>query len=217
MPSLRVANERQRARLMRDKEPSQFGCRYGRQARLGAAGVALSSFLLMPIASAEQWLNVTLPPAMKSETAGRLLVFAEAVAAGQDAQSVDASVLHPTQVAVAGHDVRTFGLDRSVAVDLDRDASPLGFSKLPPGDYRVQAVLDPHGDYGHNGREAGDLVSGVITLHLPLAEGAALALDHALPTTDVWSPADASPAERARLASARTQLTDFTVASPTLS
>ena len=52
-------------------------------------------------------------------------------------------------------------------VDAQTDAFPAPLSTLPPGRYRIQAVLDRNHDYAYNGRGAGDLVSVVTTVTLP--------------------------------------------------
>ena len=165
---------------------------------------------------ANEVLEVTLPAALGTDASGRLLVFAQSVTQGQP-QAVDAFVLAPTSVAVAGQDVRTFGTERSVTVDLDLDATPRAFSDLPAGDYRIQVVLDRDGDYARYGRNAGDVVSRVAAVRLPLPTSSAIALDHVIPQADLWNPPEASPAERARLTGARQRLTDFVIESPSLS
>jgi len=184
-----------------------------------AASLVLIGVAVALVPGGVTLLDVTLPRDIQNDAAGRLLVFAQPVTAARDnlSDSVDASVLHPTAVAVAGQDIRTFGVERRVTVDLDRDATPEAFSELPAGDYQIQVVLDPDGDYGRYGRDSGDVVSKVTTLHLPLTERASIALDHTLPNTDPWNPPGASPAERAGLAVAKAQLTDFVFSSPMLS
>jgi len=199
--------------------PSHLACQRSAQSkRVAAVGIiVVLSLVFARLANAVQLLNVTLAPDVAGDAAGRLLVFAEPVAAGHDSGVVDGSVLQPTTVAVAGQDVRTFGLDRRVTVDLDQDASQEGFSNLPTGDYRMQVVLDPDGDYGHDGRDAGDILSDVTVVHLPLAAGVAIPLQHILPQVDIWNPLDASADERSRLALAKPLLTDFVIESPLLS
>jgi S-formylglutathione hydrolase FrmB len=163
-------------------------------------------------------INVSLPTSFQDDAAGRLLVFAKPVTPNESTPSdeVDSSESHPASVAVAGTDVATFGAGRSVSIDLDRVAAPMPFSALPPGDYRVQAVLDRDGDYGRFGRGAGDIVSNVMTIHLPLDKSMTIGLDHVLPTTDLWDFPNVPPETRARRAAAHPFLTDVKIPSPLL-
>jgi len=168
-------------------------------------------------AGADESLEVVLPAALGKDACGRLLLFAELPNGAQNPEAVDASYLIPAAVEVAGQDVRSFGPEHRVTIDLDREVTPKRFSELPPGEYQIQAVLDPDGDYARYGRDAGDIVSKVTVVRLPLHAGSLVALDHVVPHTDPWNPAGASPEERERLSAARPQLTDFEIDSPTLS
>jgi S-formylglutathione hydrolase FrmB len=169
----------------------------------------------MPPARAVESLEVDLPASLAKDAAGRLLVFARP-ATGHP-REVESWELVPAAVSVAGRDVQTFGSQRKVVIDLDVEAVPKPFSELPPGDYWVQAVLDPQGDYGRYGRGPGDLVSEVARIHLPLAPGAHVDLGHALPPEDIWDPPGAMPYQRDGIARARPRLTDFKIPSPLLS
>jgi S-formylglutathione hydrolase FrmB len=53
-----------------------------------------------------------------------------------------------------------------IDVDTDAIAFPTGFSKLKPGEYAVQAVLDVNRNYNYGGRGAGDVVSDVAQVRL---------------------------------------------------
>ena len=160
----------------------------------------------MSSARAVELLEVDLPVSLAKDVSGRLLVFARP-GTGHPPE-VDSSEAVPTAVSVAGQDVQTFGAHRKVVIDLDADASPKPFSELASGDYWLQVVLDPRGDYGRYGRGAGDLVSQVVHVHLPLAPGAYIELDHVQPAEEFQSD---------WLAGMRSQLTDFRVPSPLLS
>lgn len=184
---------------------------------LAALFAAIANVAAVRPAAANESLEVALPPALERDGAGRLLVFAEPVAGGEQPGAVDGSYLVPAAVEVAGQDVHSFGPEHRVSIDLDRESTPKRFSELSPGEYRIQVVLDPDGDYARYGRNAGDILSKVTTVRLPLRVGYVLALDHVVPHTDAWNPPGASPQERARLSAARPQLTDFEIESPTLS
>src|SRR6185312_13772233 len=72
----------------------------------------------------------------------------------------------------AAMEVHDFAPGASVLIDADALAFPQGFSKLAPGDYDVQAVLDVDDDYNYSGRGAGDLVSDVTAV--PFDSGASV-------------------------------------------
>lgn len=153
---------------------------------------------------------------------GRLLVFAEPIAAaeakanGGPLRSVAfKDVARPGQ-AVAATEVERAASGARLAIDLDATAFPAGFSRLPPGEYAVQAVLDVDRTYNYTGRAAGDLQSPVVRLRLPL-DGAAppLLLERAIPATDPWAPRSAKAAELR--AAVRPHATAIAFQSPVLS
>ena len=120
--------------------------------------------------------RVTLDGASTQAVSGRLLLFAlpakEAAAQGGKVSEVDTNPFDPTQTAVAAMEVHDFAPGASVLIDADALAFPQGFSKLAPGDYDVQAVLDVDHDYNYSGRGAGDLVSDVTAV--PFDSGASV-------------------------------------------
>ncbi|HEX7326511.1 MAG TPA: alpha/beta hydrolase-fold protein [Rhodanobacteraceae bacterium] len=111
--------------------------------------------------------RVTLDGASTQPVSGRLLLFAlpakvaKAQAKGGKVTEVTTSEFQPTQTAVAAMNVTHLVPGQSVIVDADALAFPEGFSKLAPGEYDMQAVLDVNHNYNYSGRTAGDLVSGV--------------------------------------------------------
>ena len=181
---------------------------------LAACAALLAATGMSPVYAAES-LQVVLPAALGKDVSGRLLVFAKQGA--NRPEEVDSWETAPAVVSVAGRDIQTFGNERRVTIDLDADAAPKPFSELPAGDYWVQVVLDPQGDYGRYGRGAGDLISNVVSIHLPLTAGARVELDHALPPVDIWSPPNTPQFQLDWFAEARPQLTDFKIPSPLLS
>lgn len=155
---------------------------------------------------------------------GRLLLFAEeAGAAKADAKGgavteIDANPFHPTQTAIAARNVDRLVPGQIVDIDADALAYPEAWSKLPPGDYLVQAVLDVHHDYNYLGRAAGDLVSDVVSVHLPDATVPTLALKSVVPAKDPWTLPDSAPAnlrDAAKVLHEQAQSVDFV--SPSLS
>ncbi|MBB5357897.1 enterochelin esterase-like enzyme [Rhodanobacter sp. ANJX3] len=136
---------------------------------------------MLASALALRWHAGVTPPIFKVEldgaatqpVSGRLLLFAtEATAARKAAkngkvESVDADPLYPMRTAVASREVSRLAPRQSVTIDTDNQAFPRSFSSLPPGEYLLQAVLDLDHNYNYSGRSAGDLVSPVISVHLP--------------------------------------------------
>ena len=164
--------------------------------------------------------------AAQTHSSGRLLVFAmpadKAIAAAKDGkvESVNASAMAPEAVTIAAMDVPHLAAGASVVMDADAIAFPHGFSRLPKGDYYLQAVLDANRDYNYGGRGPGDLVSEPTRARLGKSNRIPLlALTRVLPARpDPWAVADDAPAEaRAAMAATRaqTELLDF--ASPALS
>lgn len=159
---------------------------------------------------------VTLPADAETGAGGRLLVFAEPATATN--ASTDVDVGDPeAKVAVAGRDVSDFGPDRRATVDTNDVAFPTGFVSLPPGDYRVQVVLDRNGDYNYAGRGAGDIVSKVVTVRFPLVAPTQIALDHSVgPGTGQFDTTGFPPAAIAQIAASRDHLHDERIPSPSL-
>jgi len=201
--------------------------------RRHAVAMLLSFGLLAGVAQARadnpvahRFFHVQLGAASTQPTSGRLLLFAieaktaEAAAkAKSDGKSsvvdeVDANPFRATETSVAAREVSYWKPGQEVDIDTDRLAFPAGWSQLPPGDYLVQAVLDVNHDYNYGGRGAGDLVSAVVSLHLPTSSVPTLTLAKALPAEgDPWAlPSSASQAMREGVAAARphAHLVDFT-------
>jgi hypothetical protein len=155
-------------------------------------------------------------PDLPADARGRLLVFA-APASDADARDEAVDLERGRQVWVAGRDVAGFGAGRSVTIDAATDAFPTTHASLAPGSYRVQAVLDRDGDYNFAGRGPGDLLSGVITLRLPLASTPSLQLDRAVPpAAGQFDTAGLPPAAAMQIAASRPHLYDERIASRAL-
>ncbi|HLI18983.1 MAG TPA: alpha/beta hydrolase-fold protein [Rhodanobacteraceae bacterium] len=195
-----------------------------------ACGVLLSGMTFALAATsalpAHSYIHVQLGPSETQAESGRLLLFAidakdaeaEAAKHGGKVDAVDANPFRGSQNAVAAREVSRIVPGEVIDIDTDRRAFPQGWSKLPPGDYYVQAVLDVHHDYNYSGRDAGDLVSPVVKLHLPAAGTPTLSLDKTLPRRDPWVlPPRAPKALQAYLADARAQSRDIDFVSPALS
>lgn len=172
--------------------------------------------LLIGAAEPEPRLTVTLRPDLAADARGRLLVFA-APASGGEAPGDAVDLERGRPVWVAGRDVAGFGAGFSVTIDATTDAFPASLATLRPGSYRVQAVLDRNDDYNVAGRGPGDLLSGVITLRLPLASTPTLQLDRAVPPmTDQFDTAGLPSAAASQIAASRPHLHDERIASRAL-
>ena len=170
--------------------------------------------LLLIAAAPPAEVPVTLGIGTNTPLAGRLIVFAEPVIAGEKApDSVDANPFAGTPTAVAARDVRSLSNGQTAIIDADTDAVPGPWSKLPPGRYRVQAVLDVNGDYNYAGRGPGDVVSEVTEVSLP-GPVSPLLLSRTLPATD---PFQARSPARAALIPYLTKTVAVDLVSPKLS
>ncbi|HET8553422.1 MAG TPA: alpha/beta hydrolase-fold protein [Rhodanobacteraceae bacterium] len=118
--------------------------------------------------AAHRVFRVTLDVPSDQPVSGRLLLFAipadkaKEQAHGGKVEKVDTSAFFPTRTAVAAMDVESLASGKSVLIDADALAFPKPFSRLAPGTYDMQAVLDVNRDYNFSGRGPGDLVSPVV-------------------------------------------------------
>ena len=149
-----------------------------------------------PVAPAPSFFHVQLGSAVARPESGRLLLFAiaakDAEAGAKEhggdgkVEAVDTSPFFPTQTAVAAREVSRLAPGQAVDVDADEIAFPQPWSRLPAGDYYVQAVLDVHHDYNYHGRDGGDVLSKVVKLHLPAAGMPDLTLSEIVPARKAW-------------------------------
>ena len=160
---------------------------------------------------------------------GRLLVFArESGAATAEAlkqskgksgvvAELDANPFAATETAVTAREVGLLQPGQSVRIGGDDAAFPVPLSRLPPGDYFVQAVLDVDHSYNYAGRGAGNWISDVVRLHLPSTDVPTVRLTRLLPGTDPWQRPSASAEERRTLEAARPNVQAIEFNSPALS
>ncbi|TPG22308.1 enterochelin esterase [Sphingomonas koreensis] len=118
--------------------------------------------------TAPETIPITLAPSIQGPQSGRILVFAKKVdPAAKTPDAVDTSAFEPTGTAIAARDTWSFVQGQIAEIDGDTDSFPSAFSKLPPGTYALQAVLDRNHDYNYRGRGEGDVVSPVVEAKLP--------------------------------------------------
>ena len=113
-------------------------------------------------------IPVTVAAALGDHQSGRLIVFVErATPKAKPSDPVDFNAFAPTGATIAAREVTDLRPASAAVVDAQTDSFPAPLSTLPPGRYRIQAVLDHNHDYAYNGRGPGDLVSSVVTVTLP--------------------------------------------------
>jgi S-formylglutathione hydrolase FrmB len=186
--------------------------------------------MLLAVGGAQAWaadghpiLQVQVGPQIAGPVSGRLLVFAQPLAAAK--ASAKAGVIESVEAdpfegkgQVSAREVGAIQVGATVEIDLDGISAPQVFSKLPPGEYAVQAVLDQNHSYNYNGRGGGDLVSPVTTVTLPLAAGTKLVLDKVEAAYDPFNLPSGAPKEAvARLAAAKPHLSPLNFVSLALS
>jgi len=185
--------------------------------RLARATVALALVAAAPPPDPVA-IPVTVASAIDDHQAGRLIVFARKVEPGaKPDMEIDATSFGAAEVSVAAREVQDLGGGKVALVDGESDSFPAPFSSLPPGIYRLQAVLDRNHDYNYSGRGAGDLVSDVVEVALP-GPIPALALTRALPApseSDLLARLDSR--DRAALAPYLAQIHRVDFVSPALS
>jgi hypothetical protein len=172
---------------------------FRRTAALLLSGFMASAALAQAAAPAVFHVDLAVPDA--APVSGRLLLFAvDAKAARAEAKDgkvseVDASPFQQAQSSIAAREVTHLVAGQGVDIDADELAYPAAFSKLPPGDYLVQAVLDRNHDYNYGGRGAGDVISDVVEVKLPAASIPTLHLVGTVPMDgDMWTPPTSTPA-----------------------
>jgi len=152
---------------------------------------------------------VKLDAGMSQPVSGRLLLFvtpagpAEAAAPNHVVTSVDADAWHPDKASVAAREIARLIPGRAMEIDTDALAFPSGFSRLPPGRYLAQAVLDQDHNYNYSGRDTGDLMSHVVSITLPTIEPPVLTLDTVASRDDPWALDWERPAIKADAVAAR--------------
>ncbi len=195
--------------------------------RLHAADAASAPVVVPP---AHLFFHVRMGAASSVPTSGRLLLFAvdaklaqahalkESDGKSDAVDEVDANPFRATETSVAAREVSSWLPGQEIDIDTDHRAFPAAWSRLPPGDYDVQAVLDVNHSYNYLGRGAGDLVSTVVRVHLPAASIPTLTLAQSLPAHDPWQlPATAPAARREAMATAHRHATLVDFSSPSLS
>jgi S-formylglutathione hydrolase FrmB len=166
--------------------------------------------------------HVTLAGTRATPASGRLLIFAmpraqaKAAASGGVIAKVDAGEFNPKSSAIAALEIKDLKPGASVDIDADTLAFPSPFSRLAPGPYAAQAVLDQSHSYAYSGRGEGDIVSSVAVIDLPA--GGALTLTDVLTERDPWAVPDSAPeAFKAAVAHARANTHALDFVSPALS
>jgi len=133
-----------------------------------AAAAAAAALATAPAAADPVLIPVTATAATGGPVSGRLIVFARKVAPDSKPEAaIDTSPFSPTETAVAAREVSALAPGQTAIVDAETDSFPAPFSKLPPGTYRFQAVLDRNHDYNYGGRGPGDVLSSVVEVRLP--------------------------------------------------
>ena len=133
-------------------------------------GLLLAAALTMSAPAAAQGIEipVTTGPQARGPVSGRILIFAQRAEPNSPTPSdLESSPFAPNDTVVIGRDVGNLVPGARVMVDAETDAAPAALSQLPPGRWRLQAVLDRNGDYNYGGRGEGDLVSDVVEATLP--------------------------------------------------
>jgi S-formylglutathione hydrolase FrmB len=179
-----------------------------------APGALLTIAAAQPPAASPVEVPVQLAVPSSIPMSGRLIVFAEPANPGEKTpDSVDANPFAATPTAVAARDVRSLSQGQVATVDADTDSVPDAWSKLPPGRYHLQAVLDVDGNYNYSGRGAGDLVSTVTDVILP-GPIPTLELSSVIPSSD---PFEAHSAGQRALAAYLPKVVPVDFVSPKLS
>lgn len=199
-------------------------------------GLMLALTVTLAVTLALRWHARRTPPIFRVEldgattqpVSGRLLLFATLAGPAREAakankaddgkvRQVDADPLYPMRTAVAAREVSRMVPGQRVTIDTDGLAFPMSFSKLPSGEYLLQAVLDADHSYNYTGRNAGDMISPVISVHLPAINPSTLRLVQVQSEPYPWQLPSSSPELQAAAPAARTHTQKIDLVSPLLS
>jgi S-formylglutathione hydrolase FrmB len=125
------------------------------------------------------FFHVALDRSFPSPVSGRLLLFI-APPSG-DGSQVDINMMSPESVYVVAKEVPRLAPGDSIDIDADDLAFPHPLSQAAGGSYRAQAVLDVRHTYNYDGREPGDLLSGVVAVDPPFSVSPTLTLAQVVP------------------------------------
>jgi len=136
-----------------------------RQASLSCLAIFVS--MLTVCAAVEQppqhlFFHVALPATFAHPISGRLLLF---VQQGSGNKAVDMNQMMPNATYVAAKEITSWTPGTTVDIDADDLVFPQPLSNVPIGDYQAQAVLDIEHTYNYVGRQPGEPVSDVISMH----------------------------------------------------
>lgn len=161
---------------------------HARSHRLLFACTVLLAFVCT--APAQVIFRVSLPPNAASQpVSGRLLVFATSNSKPTQKVRINFENLAATDTWVAAKEVSILAPGDSVAINADELAYPTPLSKLPAGDYQIQALLDTNHHYVYDmSGSGGELTGPVVRVHLPSAEPVALQLSETVPLPEPSQP-----------------------------
>jgi S-formylglutathione hydrolase FrmB len=180
----------------------------------------LAAIFAAPAFAAPVVFHVNLGQASATPVSGRLLVFAKALGPTDKSlvARVDMDQIDTHATAIAAQEVTHLEPGATVELDADVMAFPTRFSRLKPGRYVVQAVLDRDHSYNYTGRGPGDLVSGVVEMDLPGDTAQLLTLTTVIPEFDPAQPRSNVPdAMKEKYAAAKADIHRIDFVSPTLS
>jgi hypothetical protein len=140
---------------------------------------SITAFLCAAIARAQNVhpvvFRVRLDPASSTTLSGRLLLFAKR---GRGSKRLDVQEFQLEDTWVAGTEVHDLVPGKTVEIDANQEAFPRSFDQMAPGEWEIQAVLDPTHTYNYSGREPQDWESPVTPYTAGGPEAPALTLDH---------------------------------------
>ena len=148
-----------------------------RMARLVRALIFVSAFISVSYLSSlraqvpdllpqHELIHVSLSRTFAHPVSGRLLLFLSHSTG--ESRSVDVDMMSPTSTYVAAKELEDLKPGETVDIDLDDIVFPKPVSQASAGAYNIQAVLDVNHSYNYDGRSAGDLVSSVVVITLPM-------------------------------------------------
>ena len=118
-----------------------------------------------------QLFEIATAPSLPGAVSGRLIIvtqpWGKAFPSGAPSDATPRIVRGTGEDPIAAVEIAHLSPGQSLIVDADAKAFPAPFSKMPPGEYVVQAILDVNHNYAQSGLGQGDIKSLAIKVRLP--------------------------------------------------
>lgn len=124
---------------------------------------------------------------------GRILIFM--TKSEKPLSMIQPDFLDPNAVFISGTEISNLQSGKTVEINADDNTFPAKFSSAPSGEYQMMALLDCDHSYTYDGAGAGDLLSDVKKVKMPVDNEIELTLSKKIPDQKIDVPAGAKIVE----------------------